>query len=546
MEKNNYILPEIPQMWVWTQLDILGKGNNAIVDGPFGSNLKTSDYINDSVNGVPVLTTKNLEGDYSEKSVRFISQKKYEELKRSQVNGGDILVAKIGSIGKTGIYPKNAKTAIIPANLLKFTVTDRVNFKFVYNYLNYSGFQKLIKSIARATAQPAFNVTKFRTLKIPLPSFPEQQRIVAKIEELFSEFDNGIENLKKARKQLKTYRQAVLKYAFKGKLTKEWLTLQGRAGKPQEPAEKLLEQIKIEREKHYQKQLEGWKRACEQAKTKGNKKPARPRKPKELSPLTEKELADFSELPEGWGWIKSGNLFSFVTSGSRGWAKYYSSNGSIFIRIANLDFDSLKIDLNRNNIQFVKPPIGSEGTRTKTEKGDFLFSITGYLGMFAIVPDLRDAYINQHVALARPFNGFNKEYVGYYCIAKTGGYFHLNKNQKGATKAGLTLEDIRTFPIPVCPVLEQYQIVSEIESRLSVCDKIEQTIEDSLKKAEALRQSILKKAFAGELTRDWREKHPELVTGENSAEKLLEKIKSAKALSEIGRKKPRSKKTKKK
>lgn len=162
MEENTYILPEIPQQWIWTQLDILGKGDNAIVDGPFGSNLKTSDYINDSVNGVPVLTTKNLEGDYSEKSVRFISQKKYEELKRSQVNGGDILVAKIGSIGKTGIYPKNAKTAIIPANLLKFTVTDRVNHKFVYNYLNYSGFQKLIKSIARATGQAAFKWISYR------------------------------------------------------------------------------------------------------------------------------------------------------------------------------------------------------------------------------------------------------------------------------------------------------------------------------------------------------------------------------------------------
>ncbi len=93
---------------------------------------------------------------------------------------------------------------------------------------------------------------------------------------------------------------------------------------------------------------------------------------------------------------------------------------------------------------------------------------------------------------------------------------------------------------------EQRAIVSEIESRLSVCDKMEQTIEDSLKKAEALRQSILKKAFVGELTKDWREKHPELITGENSAEKLLEKIKAEKALSAAGRKKPRSKKTKKK
>jgi type I restriction enzyme S subunit len=72
------------------------------------------------------------------------------------------------------------------------------------------------------------------------------------------------------------------------------------------------------------------------------------------------------------------------------------------------------------------------------------------------------------------------------------------------------------------------QIVSEIESRLSVCDKLEQTIEDSLKKSEALRQSILKKAFEGELTKEWREYHPELISGENSAEKLLERIKAEK------------------
>ncbi|OIN95436.1 MAG: hypothetical protein AUJ48_03160 [Deltaproteobacteria bacterium CG1_02_45_11] len=79
-----------------------------------------------------------------------------------------------------------------------------------------------------------------------------------------------------------------------------------------------------------------------------------------------------------------------------------------------------------------------------------------------------------------------------------------------------------------------------------MCDKIEQTVEDSLKKAEALRQSILMKAFAGELTRDWREKHPELITGENSAEKLLERIKAEKARLAGIEKKQRSRKVKKK
>ena len=82
--------------------------------------------------------------------------------------------------------------------------------------------------------------------------------------------------------------------------------------------------------------------------------------------------------------------------------------------------------------------------------------------------------------------------------------------------------------IPFCSIKEQEEIVSEIESRLSVCDKLEQTIEDSLKKAEALRQSILKKAFNGELTQEWREKHPELISGENSAESVLARIRAEK------------------
>jgi type I restriction enzyme, S subunit len=361
--------------------------------------------------------------------------------------------------------------------------------------------------------------------KIPLPPLPEQHQIVSKIEELFSELDNGVESLKKTRQQLKTYRQAVLKYAFEGKLTREWREQQIESGNLPEPAEMLLELIKKEREEHYQKQVEEWNKACEQAEKDGSKKPAKPRKPKDLPPLTEKELAELPELPEGWGWIRAGELFSYVTSGSRGWAKYYSTDGAIFIRIANLDFDSLKIDLNDNNIQHVVPPANSEGTRTKIKAGDFLFSITGYLGMFAIAPKLSNsAYINQHIALARPLDCFEKKYIGYYCISKTGGFYHLNKNQKGATKAGLTLDDIRLFSVPICSISEQARIISEIETRLSVCDKLEQTIEDSLKKAEALRQSILKKAFEGELTREWRLAHPELISGENSAENLLARI----------------------
>ena len=313
-------------------------------------------------------------------------------------------------------------------------------------------------------------ISVFSKLPVPLPPLPVQQAIVSKIEELFSELDNGIAQLKTAQQQLKTYRQSVLKWAFEGKLTEEW-RLVGMAGF--EPT--------TSKNKKSRKSINPTNHGLD------NKLNA------------EREGFEPPDLPEGWKWVKSGDLFSFVTSGSRGWAKYYSNDGAIFIRITNMDFNTLDLDLRESSIQYVNPPLGSEGIRTKIQEGDFLFSITGYLGMFAIAPKLDNAFVNQHVCLCRPIDGFNKKYVGYWIISESGGIHYLNKNKKGAVKAGLNLDDLKSFPVPICSLEEQHQIVQEIESRLSVADKLEESISASLQQAEALRQSILKRAFEGRL-----------------------------------------------
>jgi type I restriction enzyme S subunit len=230
---------ELPDGWMWTTLDRLGaKQKNAIVDGPFGSNLKVEDYIEDR-SGIPVLTTKNLNGDYSPESVRYISQTKFEELKRSEVKGGDIIVAKIGSCGKTGIYPQNMRSAIIPANLLKMTVDASTDRDYVFYYLNSATFQDQLKVIISATAQPAFSVSKFKKLLAPLPPLPEQRRIVAKIEQLFAESRTAREALERVPPLLKRFRQSVLAAAFRGQLTER--------DPNDEPASALLERIRAQR-----------------------------------------------------------------------------------------------------------------------------------------------------------------------------------------------------------------------------------------------------------------------------------------------------------
>ncbi|MFM2225626.1 MAG: hypothetical protein RJA07_1828 [Bacteroidota bacterium] len=214
--------------------------------------------------------------------------------------------------------------------------------------------------------------------------------------------------------------------------------------------------------------------------------------------LTNENVKD-GELPKGWKWVKSGELFSFVTSGSRGWAKYYSTSGAVFVRITNMNFNTLKLDLSDGKIQYVSPPSNSEGNRTKIQEGDFLFSITGYLGMFAIAPKLEDAYVNQHVCLCRPKDNFIKKFVGYWIISQSGGIHYLNLSRKGAVKAGLNLDDLKNFPVPLTSTEEQLKIVSEIETRFAAAEKMELAINESLQQSETLRQSILRQAFEGEL-----------------------------------------------
>jgi type I restriction enzyme S subunit len=373
------------------------------------------------------------------------------------------------------------------------------NDLFLYYFLN----RIKLENYSRATTVPSVRKSDIDEIKFPIPSLSEQRAIAAKIEQLFSELDSGVENLKKAQAQLKVYRQAVLKWAFEGKLTEEWRKKQ----KDLPTAETLLAQIKTECEKKAEYSV---------------------KKAKSIAPITSEELAKLPQLANGWKWVKSGELYSFVTSGSRGWAQYYSESGAIFIRITNLDFDSIELDLKQDKIKYVNPPKGVEGKRTKVEEGDFLFSITGYLGMFAIAPKLDDAYVNQHVSLCRPTNGFNKKFFGYWAIAKSGGNYYINQLQKGATKAGLGLDDIQNFPVPFCSLKEQNQIVQDIEDRLSVCDKLEETIAQSLQKAESLRQSILKKAFEGKLLTKTELEEVRKAPDWEPAEKLLQRIKKEK------------------
>ena len=339
------------------------------------------------------------------------------------VNDGDLLVGMDGDF-RAAIW-KGGK-ALLNQRVCKISLkTDEYDFKFLSYVLQ--PYLDAIHAETSAVTVKHLSSRSISEIPLPLPPKEQQKRIVAKIEELFSHIDAGIEALKKAKQLLNQYRQSVLKAAVTGELTKEWR----EANKVQlEPASQLLERILKERRQKWEEQQ------LEQFKAKG-------KMPKDDKwKVKYKEALEFEadiDIPGEWIGVTTDQVFYYVTSGSRGWAKYYSDKGPIFLRMGNLEHYDVRLDL--ADIQRVNPPAGAEGSRTKVEPGDSLISITADVGMVGIVPDgFEEAYINQHVALARPVISE----MGLYLAWLLSGDFA--KEQFKALQRGVTWSMISLHP----------------------------------------------------------------------------------------------------
>ncbi|MBL3589571.1 MAG: hypothetical protein JMN24_07225 [gamma proteobacterium endosymbiont of Lamellibrachia anaximandri] len=368
--------------------------------------------------------------------------------------------------------------------------------KFVFYLVQSRDFINDMSLRVQGALYPAVRPADISSFFLPPFSLSYQRSVVARIDELFSELDKGIESLNTAREQLKVYRQALLKHAFEGKLTEQWR--RDNTDKL-EPAEELLERIKQEREARYQQQLEEWQAAVKQweAGGKEGKKPAKPKALGLFRELSQNELEQLDELPQNWAWTRLENLLEYVTSGSRGWAKYYSPSGATFIRAQNLKYDRLDL----TDIAYVSLPESVEGKRTLTKKSDLLITITGAnVTKSAYVKDeLGEAYVSQHVALARLVNVVFARYLYLFLVSAVAGRRQLEKAAYGAGKPGLNLDNIKDLIVPISSAFECDVVSEVIEEKLSVVDEQIRGIDLSLSKSEALRQSILKKAFSGQL-----------------------------------------------
>ena len=241
-------------------------------------------------------------------------------------------------------------------------------------------------------------------------------------------------------------------------------------------------------------------------------------------------LPDERDFPNEWRTTNLGTLVKLVTSGSRGWAKYYAESGAIFIRAQNINSDILDLD----QPAYVQLPESCEGLRTKVQLHDILITITGAnVTKSALVQShVEDAYVSQHVALVRLNDVRVSEFVFLALVSPVHGRRQLRSLAYGQGKPGLNLDNIRSVVIALPSLSEQHEIVRRVNQLFALADQVEGRYAKAMQYIAALKQSILAKAFRGELVPQDPNDEP--------ASALLERIREARATRPANRSRQRA------
>lgn len=403
----------LPNGWVWTQLgDILEEVKKV---QPREKPDKAFTYLD--------IASIDNDRHTVTRSKRYLG-KDAPSRARQLVRSGDILFSTVRTyLRNIALVPDKYDGEIASTGFCVIRSSGGISGKYLLYLVEGDSFVNALSSIQRGTSYPAVRNSDVYERMVSLPPLSEQKRIVAKIEELFTRLDAGVGALKKVKAELKRYRQAVLKYAFEGKLTERW------------------------REKQ---QLDEW---------------------------SSKEFFDFCVLRRGYDLpLKKAKQGPYPIVTSAGIAGYHN--------------------------EFKAPGPGVT---------------VGRSGSTGNVNYVEDDYWPHNTSLyVQDFKNSNPKYV-YYFLKQ----FQLKKYSASTAVPTLNRNNLRGIYVKVPLIAEQQKIVDEIERHFSIADEVEQTIERSLKEADRLRQSILKRAFEGKLVPQNPHDEP--------AEKLLERIKAEKS-----------------
>ncbi|EPF9726320.1 restriction endonuclease subunit S [Vibrio fluvialis] len=389
--------------------------------------------------------------------------------------------------GADGVKVLEANGKVIPELLLYFT-------QYLAVAIKDKGYARHYQWVAKE--------------QIGIPPLREQRRIVEKIEELFSELDSGIKSLTKAKQQLSVYRQALLKQAFEGKLTAQW---RAENLNQLEDSEKLLSTVRKERQVRYEKMVKAWEvdvGLWEQNGKKG-KKPTKPAKLQDIS-----ELPSDNQIPDSWVTMVYGDLCSVVRNGVS--KKPTGNDGIKIFRISAVR--AMKFDM--EDYRFISDD-KDEFKSFYLERGDLVFTryngTRNFVGVAAQYhSDERRLFPDKLIQTRPNLPSIDVAYLERAVNCGSSRKFVESRIRTTAGQSGVSGSDIKQIPVPLCSLKEQREINSILDEKLSVIDNLERENELNLQKSELLRQSILKKAFFGQLVSQDPEDEP--------ANELLKKI----------------------
>ena len=466
-------LQPLPQGWVWTNLGDLTFIQN-------GYAFKSYDY---KKNGIPLLRISNIENhqvNFDENSV-FLDECYKNDFQYFLVGKGDIVIALSGATtGKYGIY-KNDYFALLNQRVGRIVFFSPLLIDPLYIQFYMEILRANILKKAYGMAQPNISTAEIAEFYISLPPLSEQHRIVARIEELFTQLDAGVASLLKAQAQLKRYRQAVLKAAFEGRLTQEW----------REEHKGKIENFRDYLKKNWETYHKG----------------------KKFKFIDSSELP---KIPEAWNWLSFEQVSQRVVVGHVGPIKHeYIENGVPFLRSQNVRENRF----DPTGLKFISTEFHKKLKKSSLIPNDVLIIRSGSIGISCVVPEnIKEANCCDLTVVKQPF-GILPKLAAYYMNSIAQRRVHAQK--VGVALIHFNTKVLASMPIPIPPIEEQKIILAEIERYLSIAEKVEFSIETSLRQADSLRQSILKRAFEGKLV----PQNP----NDEPASVLLERIKAEKA-----------------
>lgn len=364
---------------------------------------------------------------------------------------GSLILSNSGSV----CIPKFlAVNACIHDGFVSFNnFKTKVELNFLFHYFNYIR-PFIIQKHKQGITQVNLNISIVSDFDIPLPPFSEQKKIVEKIEKLFTELDSGVTSLKKAKEQIKLYRQSVLSAAFSGQL------LQQISGKH------LRDRQVVGKNQHLPYK-QGVKKATE----------------------TEEIF-----MKAGWKWVKLGEVIE-VKDGTHDTPKY-KDEGIPFLTQKNIKngkfvFGNYKLISEEDHNKFYK--------RSNVVFNDIIISMIGANRGMSTIVKTKEIFSIKNVGLIKTDEKkILSKFLDYFFKSEIGQKSILSKS-KGGAQQFIGLTELRNWLVPYLPITQQIKTVEKIEKRFLETDNIEKAIDESLSKAEMLRQSILKQAFEGRL-----------------------------------------------